>query len=585
MLQEKEEQAILTLIVLLALAAIFAGCFIPASRLGLKSEQAGQIRQGLWLLVAAMTLIAAILPRSFGSVLLPGLDIHTRGALLLYPFAFTGFLCGNQFSQRITRITLSCVLASLAVLSVSPVGLVLGAGLAQVLLLSGRSVSMRGVVSLALFVPACAPGGEWIACSALLFAVVRQYGAGSSLLAEPIITMGCALALVLRIIQYPDVPAGAGWFLLAGGTGAALWQAAMAVSALRIRQVCSAIAGLIGAICVSAAGLFLVAQNSGSHLSAQAAEAVLTLSLLCLWPALAAFLLSAEHVIRQTGTDELGKAGGLLSFAPGLSRMLLATFCMLLFMPPAGAFGVSWLLAETVLGLVPEGYAQALPFIGLLLVMGAVTALNILTFLRLATLLLLGGPRTPAVTTGRDADNNSLISVLLCCGVSGILSLLPGLFSRRAGSSVFTLIAPDGFSSWTPVFFLLTGCAMSVGIQFLRKRRLTGQRPAVSPFLKEDAAQYDGPWSDGMQTRTHWLPFGAPVSWIAPDMPASSLRAIAGISDATVRKLRMFPKKSVRKLLFLRGRILHGSRLTEKYGLAFILLTTALGLWIVSLRP
>ncbi|NHO33078.1 hypothetical protein [Acetobacter fallax] len=528
--------------------------------------------------------------------------MQTVGTVFLFSFAMTGLLV-NARSQSGWRVSLACAAACFAALAVHPLLLATAGAAAQLLVLPSRQRLSAGCLRMLLFVSGCAPGGEWAACIAALTAGCAASRGRGALALAPSVEMGCSLLILIRCcLQSQVIPARQMAFvLLVGGVTLGFGRA---LKALSTRYASSAFASIFAAshaLAVIASGLFLLASAADSPLCGQAALSAFVLDLLCVWPVAVALLHIGDLTVAGGGSDRLNRLGGLILFAPRLAALFAVVACAYLLLPPTGGFSVLWLLAETALGLLPEGYAPALPSIVLLASLGAIVALFSLAVLRLVMLVMLGGPRTPRMAGCTDITEGTIQPILVCLVVTAVTSCVPGLIARLTprlmGFSLtsnemsvnvltaITLVGPDGLSSWTPIAVMLMLLVVAVIVIILRQRARVSLPKSAHIVFSDVTPSEETLWSDGLRTRSSWLPFGEPLLWPGSDAVAAILKQTVLISSASFRDARYRVFK-VFALAVRGGKVaIAGIHRIEIHGLAVVLLLTALALWAVTVRP
>ncbi|GBQ29075.1 hypothetical protein AA0472_2901 [Acetobacter estunensis NRIC 0472] len=481
---------------------------------------------------------------------LPGLAFNTVQAIFFFAFAMTG-LCAENPAVPGRRISLSCGAACLAALADQPFVL-MGSGCCALLLtLSDRRGGARGMVRAFFFAAACGASvsgkGDGLMLIATLACLLSEARAAPEFTLAPLMDAGCGLLLLIRtqVVTAPLGQSGAAFVLLALGIGLAALRLWRALATPEFGQAVTGLAMLPALIGAMTLALFGLAHDSGSTLTAHAAQTALILDFVVLWPAAAAFLAASALVREGAGSDRLNAMGGMIGLAPRLAAMFAVTLAGLLLLPPTGGFVVLWMLVESALGLLPDGFTAALPSLAFLLALGLVVALVALVVLRLGMLVLMGGARRSRMAVCPDASWFALMPVALAAGCSFFLSLVPGLVRWLAAASVegkekpsiFALGAPDGLSFLLPsgfmtLLFVLIGAVRLVQVRHeTRLAHTTAVRPSPFGSHEKEAAS---PWLGGLVVCSPVSPFGEPLLWPGADLVVSILR--------TVFRLERLPK-------------------------------------------
>lgn len=516
--------------------------------IGLPPGQQRLACQAMWLVAALGALF--VLPWSAGDArsVLPFFTLDPLGCLFLVVFAILG-CCSERWIRPGGRLPLACAVACLAAFANDAAALMVTGCLTLMLALPERQKASAGCLRVLLFAAACAPGvphgAEWMAIAAALACAAGAGRRQPDFAVAPMLESGCGLLLLCRVLLRPDTvitPAMTAT-LIAGGMLLAFVRVA---SALTTRKGCVANAGLAGlpaALSITSIGLLMLAGASGSALTAHAAACTLVLGLVTLWPVAIAFLRTGGLIAEGAGSDHLGRLGDLILFAPRLAGLFAVTLLILTFLPPASGFTILWQLVETALGLLPDGFAAALPSLAFLLALGVLVALTGLAALRLAALLLLGSARSPRMAACPDAiwpalvpvSGALLFAVLVGFVPGGVLRLAEPVLQQLTGAPrvtpqpFFTLVAPDGLSSWMPLGVTALLLLIVLIIRLAQQQVLRSRTHA--PVLKREILPdthvgETTPWLGGLTTRAPWLPFGEPLIWSGVDMAPSSLRAV-----------------------------------------------------------
>jgi len=169
--------------------------------------------------------------------------------------------------------------------------------------------------------------------------------------------------------------------------------------------------------------------------------------------------LGAGVVVRETGTRELDRLGGLARRMPRTAIAFVIGAIAIIGLPPLNGFVGEWTL---VLGLLDAGRSAgpirwtALGAAGI----GVVGALALACFARLAGTLFLGRPRQPLPREIGDADSSLWIPMGLLAATCVSIGLAPGLFLGLA-MRVASLV--PGTADASPAIPLAMGSAASLG--------------------------------------------------------------------------------------------------------------------------
>ncbi|NHN87175.1 hypothetical protein [Acetobacter conturbans] len=581
----------------------------PERWIGLPPGQQRLACQSVWLVAAACAFAALPWSESHSATgfSIPGFRFDSAGSLFLIVFATIG-CCAERWVRPGGRLPLASAAACLAALADHPASLMVTGSTALMLALPGRRNAAAGCLRALLFAAACAPGplpasSPWMAVMAALLCATGEGRRTPDCAVAPLLEAGCGVLVLCRALLRPETIATPGMtaLLLGGGMCLALCRIAIALTTPRGSRAIAGLAMLPVALAIMALGLLMLAMTEGSILTAHAAASVLTLDLITLWPIAAAFLCAGGLVTEGAGSDHLGRLGGLILFAPRLSGLLAVALLALTLLPPTGGFSVLWLLVETALGLLPDGFTAALPSLTFLLGLGVIVALSGLAVLRLTALLLLGSARSPRMAACPDATwialfpvlGTLLFACLTACVPGGVLRLTTPFLTRLTGGEtdaprppLFTLVGPDGLSSWMPLGVTVLLLLILLAIRLLQEQAIRARRsstPARRDILPGITAGETVPWLGGLPTREPHLPFGEPLIWSGLDMAPSSLKAVlfpvrtlpfwrrAGLRHRTGRTLRR-----------LRTLIALATPLAD-YGAALVLVLAALALCLTVL--
>ncbi|AQS84192.1 MAG: hypothetical protein ABF876_04655 [Acetobacter aceti] len=573
--------------------------------IGLPPGQQRLACQGMWLIAALGALF--VLPWSAADArsVLPVFTLDPLGCLFLMVFVLLG-CCAERWIRPGGRLPLACAVASLAAFATDAVALMVTGCLALVLALPERQKASAGCLRILLFAAGCAPGpvhgAEWMAIVAALACAAGAGRRQADFAVAPMLEAGCGLLLLCRVLLRPDsiVTPAMTATLVAGGMTLAFVRVFSALTTRKSSVATMGLAGLPAALSITSLGLLSLASNSGSALTAHVAAGTLVLQLVTLWPVAIAFLRTGGLVSEGAGSDHLGRLGGLILFAPRLAGLFAATLLVLTFLPPAGGFTILWLQVETALGLLPDGFTAALPSLAFLLALGALVALTGLSALRLAGLLLLGGARSPRMAACPDAIwpalapamGALLFAIVTGLAPGGVLRLAEPVLQQLTGASrltpqpVFTLVAPDGLSSWMPCGVTALLLMVVVIIRLVQQQALRSRTGALTlkrEILPDIHTGETTPWLGGLTTRAPWLPFGEPLIWPGVDMAPSLLRSVL-FPQGRLRfmsRLRML-RYGARCLCRLR-RMLRTAAPFADHATAVVLVLVALGISLSAL--
>ena len=418
--------AILILFILLPLVLACLLSVTPERWVGFPPGQQRLASQGLWL-VAALCALGGVPWSGRGDGVIPGFTADPLGCLFFFTFAIIG-LCAERGGRLHSRMSLAAASACLAALSVHPLALTATGSAALILAFSGRQSAAAGCLRTLLVAAACFPTSFWIAIVAAFVCCTGEGRRRADFTQAPLLEAGCGLLVLCRTFLRPDclVTPAMMATLLAGGVLLSLGRLSIVLTTSRASAAMVGLAMLPASFAIISLGLIAYAQAADSALTAHCAAAVLALDILIFWPVAAGFLCAGAWMAEGVGSDRLGRLGGLLLFAPRLAALLAAALFLLTCLPPGPGFSILWLLVETTLGLLADGFASALPALVFLVGVGAVMALTTLAALRLAALLLLGSARSPRMAACSDVNWKSLWPVAGTLGVTGVASCLPG---------------------------------------------------------------------------------------------------------------------------------------------------------------
>ena len=393
--------------------------------------------------------------------------------------------------------------AALCILSPSLFGLVLGFGLACVLVarpvfgivpvLAAAALLGSGSVN----VVRAHPPGVGTAVAVLVLAFV---GAAPLLAGRAPALAVAALYVLARTLELcgPGVPGWWGLVLMPAGTVLAAFGAWQAVA------VAETVPSVGQRLFTAGLGLALAALGAeaaarGSDLTDLAATAAsgLAMAVVATAASLAAAALAGRAIAAGAGTVRLSHLGGLAGAMPRASVCLAVAAASFAFLPPSWGFAGLWLMGQAVLGLPRTGTAGAVVTVS---AAGAGLALGcaLAAVLRLGATACLGRPRTPRASAATDAD-----------GLRGMLPLLAalglGAAGLPAGPAGSLLAGPAAVTvPWlTPGLFVLLAAVVVPSVLLAR------------PHRRVEA------WNDGRDPPPPWLPFGDPAEqWGAASFAA-----------------------------------------------------------------
>ncbi|WP_419729990.1 hypothetical protein [Lichenicola sp.] len=354
----------------------------------------------------------------------------------------------------------------------------------------------------------------------------------------PVLASLLGLFLLMRLLLDLAGEAPPPWWgvaLVLLGVGSSAGAAHGALVAVRLRGATGGLLATQNGLIVSAIGLCLLARSADLPVLAGAAlDAVLLLVPVQLLAALVLLRL-ARSVEDEAGGDLLARLGGLATSMPHAATIALAGVAVLAFVPPAGGFGGVWLLLQAASGMCRLGeivlsVSGGLALIGIVLSV----ALSAAAWLRLASVVCLGRPRTPRGAAAQDIPARLGRALVALLALALLIGLFPGLWLRLLSPAgrllasaadadlppLFRLtLAGSGSSLFTLPLALLLVLALLVSLW--ARRRLS---PA--------AARVEPAWEGGFAPPPPWLPFGDPLAQISP---AALQRALHGAVMGTTR--------------------------------------------------
>ena len=391
---------------------------------------------------------------------------------------------------------------------------------------------------------------------------------------------------------------------LAGEAPPAWWGAALVLLGL-LSAASAAHAGLIATRLRSATGSLLATQNGlvvsgiGLCLLARSADlpvlagaalgAVLLLVPVQLLAALVVLRL-ARSVEDEAGSDLLSRLGGLATSMPYAAPIVLAGVAVLAFVAPAGGNSGVGLMLQAAFGRCRRGdvvmsVAGGIALVGIVLAI----SLSAAAWLRLASTVFLGRPRTPRGAAAQDIPaglGRALVSLL---ALPMLIGLFPGLWLRLLAPAGRLLASAADADLPPPLRLTLAGSGSSLSplpLALLMMLALVGclwARRRLSPI----AARVEPAWEGGFAPPPPWLPFGDPLAQISPAaLPRALHMAVPG-GAAMASGLRLMPSGGTLVWLIRavrRGSLALHARLHNQGALAALLLLvvvlTVCGGWL-----
>ncbi|HUI18777.1 MAG TPA: hydrogenase 4 subunit B [Alphaproteobacteria bacterium] len=135
----------------------------------------------------------------------------------------------------------------------------------------------------------------------------------------------------------------------------------------------------------------------------------------------------AGAVLNATGERDMERLGGLIHRMPLASFAFLVGCVAISALPPLNGFVSEWLTFQAILlspALPQWGLKILIPAVGAVLALSA--ALAAACFVKAFGVTFLGRPRSPAVTTAREADRFSLAAMLFLAVLCLLAGILPG---------------------------------------------------------------------------------------------------------------------------------------------------------------
>lgn len=376
-----------------------------------------EILAGVWGCLGLLALIGAVCRLEGGVSWFPVFGMDGPALPMLVLLAFTGGLMGKGLR------VLSCALAGLAFLALSPLVFGLLAGTALVLLADrGR----QGVCLPFAVIPACIPADSPLSPVLLcLMVLLLGWAVSSQKGPEAVLPSGIGLFLLGRLLAEAGVlpPIQQGLLIFSGGA-VALWGA---VQAVRSPAACTVLSGLAAA----GYGGLVVMLTLALAASVKGADLFRTATLLATGAPFLA-LLAALWLARQDGG--LFAPESAVARARGSRAALCGSLLLLSAVPPLGGFSVFWCLLRACEGGAAAAHpAQALSLLLVLAGAACVMALGMVGLLRVAFAAFV----SPAAAQNAPAPSLSSVILLpawICAGFATLVTLLPGGW--------LTLVAP-----------------------------------------------------------------------------------------------------------------------------------------------
>ena len=341
------------------------------------------------------------------------------------------------------------------------------------------------------------------------------------------------LFLLLRLLlDLPGAgaPAGPGVVLVVIGLAGAVEAAIGALWDSRLRMSVGRLVSVPTGLMAAAIGLCLLARADDLPiLGGNALDAMLLLLPMQVLGGTGALVL-ARAMEAEAGAGALGRLGGLAQSMPRASLLAGAYASLLGFLLPGGVFAGLWLLFQDALAMSRLGGWLAILMPLAVLAMLVAAALCLAGWLRLASVAVLGRPRTPRGAAALDIPPVLVRAACALLALPLLVGLLPGgwlrllaplrlaLAADAAGADfpVFRLVAPGGSASLAPLPLLV-----SVLLLVWLLRRTGG-------LLLQRPVRYAPSWEGGAPSPPPWLPFGDPATQVGAAALPLALRAALG---------------------------------------------------------
>ena len=339
--------------------------------------------------------------------------------------------------------------------------------------------------------------------------------------------------LLLRLLlDLPgaEAPAFPGAVLVVIGVAGALDAAIGAVRDGRLRMSVGRLASVPTALMTAAIGFCLLARADDLPiLAGSALDALLLLLPMQVLGGTGALAL-ARAMEAEAGAGALERLGGLAQSMPRASLLAGAYAALLGFLLPGGVFAGLWLLFQDALAMGRLGGWLAILMPLAVLAMLLAAALSVAGWLRLASVAVLGRPRTPRGAAALDIPPVLVRAACAVLSLPLLVGLLPGAWLRLlaplrlalapdaagAGLSVFRLAAPGGGAGLSPLPLLVSALLL---VWLLRR---------AGRFLVQRPVRYAPSWEGGAPAPPPWLPFGDLATQVAAATLPLALRAALG---------------------------------------------------------
>jgi formate hydrogenlyase subunit 3/multisubunit Na+/H+ antiporter MnhD subunit len=353
----------------------------------------------------------------------------------------------------------------------------------------------------------------------------------------PVLATLLGLFLLLRLLLDLAGPAGSppcGLVLILLGLAGAVQAGAAALFGTRLRPAIGRLLSVSSGLSLAGIGIcYLARAEDLPVLAGTALDAVLLLMPAQVLAGLGALVLG-QAMETEAGASTLRRLGGLAQSMPRASLLAGVAVLLLGFLPPAGVFAGLWLLLQATLtaSRLGGGWLSGLMPVGIVVVMVLSAGLCLTGWLRLASVGILGRPRTPRGAAALDIQ--PLLVRALCClfALPGLIGLFPGLWLHAmaplrqlldpgvdgADFSVFRLVSPGNTAGLSPLPLVLLA-TLVLGVAGRARRRL----------LPVGAVRHAPAWEGGAPPPPPWLPFGDPAAQIGPaTLPRALVAALGG---------------------------------------------------------
>jgi len=222
----------------------------------------------------------------------------------------------------------------------------------------------------------------------------------------------------------------------------------------------------------------------------------------------ALLFLGAGAFEQAAGSLELDRLGGLLRRMPWTGGAFLVGAMAIAGLPPLNGFASEWLTLQALLhlasyGHVGDGIAGAVALAAL----ASTAALAVFCFVKVAGLVLLGAPRTPAAAAAEEAPLPMRVAVVFLGLACLALGLAPGLlFGPLVGLAPWSAGVPTraglhvpGTGSLSGVWIAVVLVSVTAGLLLLRGKRSSAPAPSwacgqrLEPALRWTSAGFTKP--------------------------------------------------------------------------------------------